>query len=465
MKRNKRIYLSILLVFILLSCKKDFLKTKLTSEIATEIYIVNLSTTEELLNGIYLKLGMNFFKSKFAIYPELISDNIKSPFGISYPHYSWDQIPDDQASQESNMNEYWMQGYNIIRDCNYVIEYADKFQEEDLTKADNIRGQALAIRALVHHYLVNVFAQPFSFTSDGSHPGIPYVTMSNPKAASRQTVAEVYNNIISDYLKAIQSITPSDNKSKITVKAAKALLARAYLFKGDYAKAKDIAVEVIKAAPLMLTPNYPSKLYSPEDTESLFWLSPAEEAFGSTTWQGFYFSLHLFVATRDVVGILNELPNDVRRSWVMDVSGEWDIKKFPQSVVDGISDPTIAYYHTIIRSSELYLSAAEAYARLGIDDSGCFYLNLIRQRADGGAPLVTALGIPLLDSVYKERRKELCFEGIRMFDLLRTGKAVKRIDVNSPAPADLPYPSSKAIAPIPITDVRVYSLSQNPGYN
>jgi hypothetical protein len=70
----------------------------------------------------------------------------------------------------------------------------------------------------------------------------------------------------------------------------------------------------------------------------------------------------------------------------------------------------------------------------------------------------------LLDLIYKERRKELAFESLRMYDLQRWKKGVNRIDVMAGSPANLPYPSNKAIAPIPLSDVKLAGLTQNQDY-
>jgi starch-binding outer membrane protein, SusD/RagB family len=112
----------------------------------------------------------------------------------------------------------------------------------------------------------------------------------------------------------------------------------------------------------------------------------------------------------------------------------------------------------------MYLTAAESYAHLSNTDSARYYLDAIRIRANSSAASSMATGPALLDSIYKERRKELAFEGTRMFDLLRWKKGVNRPDETNPAFKTLSYPNNKAIAPVPTVDVEVSGMSQNPGY-
>src|SRR5262249_42187152 len=123
-----------------------------------------------------------------------------------------------------------------------------------------------------------------------------------------------------------------------------------------------------------------------------------------------------------------------------------------------------AYYLTAIRSSEMYLTASESYAQLNNEDSARYYLNQIRTRAAIPAITNAVTGAALLDSIYLERRRELAFEGLRMFDLQRWKKGINRVDGWNASALTLPYPSDKAIAPIPANDVIILGLQQNNGY-
>jgi len=171
-----------------------------------------------------------------------------------------------------------------------------------------------------------------------------------------------------------------------------------------------------------------------------------------------------FTASNDIAAILKENPQDARNVWVTQSGTDWNITKYPMDVVPGFGEPAGSYYQTVFRSSEMYLTAAECYANLNNEDSARFYLDAIRKRANVNAATSTATGVALMDSIYKERRKELAFEGLRMYDLLRWKKGVNRTNPFNPAAESLPYPSDKAICPIPLQDVNLSGLAQNPGY-
>jgi tetratricopeptide (TPR) repeat protein len=471
-------YLSIILVtaftITLFSCKKDFLEVVDTTVLLQEGYVVDLTTTEHFLNGIYLQMGSIYADGAILIYPEVIGDNIK-PYAKGIDNYNdmygWSQ----SVSKKTSYNGYahWYNEYRIIRSCNFTIEKSNEFKAENPAKADSIKGQALAIRAWMNFGLVNMFAQSYNYTSDGSHPGIPVIKTSDvEESVRRQTVAEVYDAMINDLHEALKLLpTTVSNKQVMNYYATKALLARIYLFKEDYQQAKNIATEVLDRYPIMLT-NYPSKLYTTAETEALFYLPPGSSNNYNTYFEGYYTIYDVarptdlnYIASADIAQLFNAYPTDKRNTWVKyDVSKGWLINKFPSGVTGSYSSAKGDYYQTFFRSSEMALTAAEAFVKLNNEDSARYFLNTIRSRA--GIPILSSaiIGTSLMDSVRNERRKEMAFDGIRFYDLLRWKQAVARKDALNANSENLAYPSLKAVAPIPLDDVNIAGLPQNEGY-
>lgn len=476
-----KIYL-LIIVCCFTSCKKSFLDDVTNkATLLRQDYIVDLTTTNEYLNGIYTQIGGNLFHGYNLVYPDLIADNLKPVVGTNGVTplvflYSWSQQANETSSGLSltsgagNCNGLSYGAYQIIRSCNFVLEKSIQYRNDDPGRADAMMGQAYALRAISHFLLVNFFAQAYNFTADASHPGVAYITSSDWTASvkGRNTVKEVYENLISDLKQAI-ALLPANSGTTLTFNrnAAIALLARVYLFKGDWVPAKNLARQIGAAVPIMTT-NYPAKLFTREETEALFQIPPSTSAAGTyaTTFESVFFRQSIqFRATSDIAIILNEDPLDARKVWVTQPSsGNWNITKFPVSVVPEVPTAALSYYQTVIRSSEMFLTAAEAYAQLNNVDSARFYLDAIRKRANPAALPTVASGSALLEAIYKERRKELAFEGLRMFDLLRWKKGVSRQDPLNSEAKDLPYPSNKAIAPIPGLDVKLSGLTQNPEY-
>jgi hypothetical protein len=485
MKRYIFQCLLILLIGIT-SCKKGFLDIKDTTSVNRETYVKDLASLKEFVNGIYLTNATFFEAGTAAAYPDIIADNLKPaliPGGLLVTQYSWKQQPDRDGPQvagadpsSTSFNGLWLVGYQMARSCNFVIENAGKYRGANPLVGDNILGQAYALRALIYFKLVNVFAQPYGFTANAAHTGIPYITTSDiSKSYTRNTVREVYDKMIADLQKAVElmplEVEDIRNMNRL---AAEALLARVYLFKEDYTSAKVVAKNITDRVPLTTIANgYPDYLFynkPASQTEALFQIVPTTSIFGTSLNLGRFVKgdFVYFVATQDIADILNENPEDVRRAWVVDNSGAWNVHKFPSNAATEISPaifPEVSgYYQCVIRSSEMFLTLAEAAAKTNDEETARTYLDAIRTRAYPAAAATTATGGELLDLIYKERRKELCFEGLRMFDLQRLKQGVHRDDAPLDYAKDLPYPSSNAIAPIPLTEVELSHLPQNENY-
>lgn len=468
---RKRCILNLIIIIqcLLISCKNSFLEVIDKTVLLKQGYVKDLNSTEEYLNGIYVNMATKYVDGLTFPYSEIIADNIK-PFGSMIPVsvYKWEQQVNSPAD---NLNTQWYNYYGMIRDCNFVIERADKYHDEDSDKADNLKGQALAIRAMLHFSLVNMFAQPYSFTAEGSHEGIPYIKSSDIESQprTRDNVAQVYSMIIEDLKSTLQLLSRHDLKrERMNYLSASALLARVYIFKGEYKLAKDISLLVLMDQPIM-TVGYPQNLYTKDDPESLFRIPPGASGTDNyyAIFMGYYASpngLLSYVATGDIAELLTANLNDKRSMWVNKTPDGWIITKFPEAATGLFPLPNGDHYQTLFRSSEMSLIASEAYFNLHQEDSARFFLDAIRRRANPMLTAISASGDALKDSIFIERRKELAFEGLRMFDLLRWKRGVKRLDSDDVTARELTYPNDKAIAPLPKQDVDLSGLKQNPSY-
>lgn len=463
-----------MVMIALVSCKKSFLEVADSAGVYREDYVKNLSSLEAFENGAYAVFAQSYCGFNSASYPELVADNIKplsSPPQLNLAQYSWSQVKSN--GETNNVNASWISNYLMIRSFSFVIEQADKYSAENVPKANYLKGQAFAMRALLHWKLVNTFAQSYGFTSDASHPGVPYVKTSDVSVKeTRKTVAEVYDALITDLKTAIELLPEITSDTRFfNQMAARALLARVYLYKNDFSQAVGQARIVCDKVPLMtVAQGYPDGLFynkPPNNTEILFQGSPGSNP--ETTFFGIFLSgaYVYFLPTNDIAGILNERASDVRASWVTQGALGWQVMKFPKSTTGSPALNTIPeadYYDPILRSSEMFLTVAEASAKTGDENTAKNYLNQIRRRSDPTIGELNLSGEALLSEIYRERRKELCFEGLRMFDIQRLKMDVIRVDALANAPKVLTYGSDKAIAPIPIPDVEQMGIPQNKGY-
>jgi hypothetical protein len=100
-----------------------------------------------------------------------------------------------------------------------------------------------------------------------------------------------------------------------------------------------------------------------------------------------------------------------------------------------VSEEQCARDAYVIRLAEEYLTAAEAYFKLGKLDSAIYYINIVRTRAalpgSQAAMQVTQSQITL-DYILDERAREFTGEQLRWFDLKRTGKLIDRVTSTNP---------------------------------
>ena len=189
----------------------------------------------------------------------------------------------------SNTEYAWELGYRAIGNTNLVIELVDALGERASRENIILRGENYYLRALCYFYLVNEFDQPYS-NNPQSNPGLPLKLDSNPDVMSlpksRSTVAEVYDQIVKDLKDAIVDMTlpagfTPKNNNFATKEAAEALLARVYLYMGDYGSAYTMADNVIKSGRFKLEQGERYAKYAqwlPEDnTETIFAIRHVKE--------------------------------------------------------------------------------------------------------------------------------------------------------------------------------------------
>ena len=118
----------------------------------------------------------------------------------------------------------WLQAYSAINIANNVLSAIDVVNAAD---RDRVRGEALFIRGVLYFELVKFYAQPYSAGNVNSNLGVPLVleptrAISEDSQVPRNTVQEVYNQVISD-LTTAESLLPSSNGIYATDAAAAAL--------------------------------------------------------------------------------------------------------------------------------------------------------------------------------------------------------------------------------------------------
>ena len=129
-----------------------------------------------------------------------------------------------------NVGTLWMLGYKIIYMANTVIESLDETNPEDMQTL----GEAYFMRALMHLNLVTLYAKPYH-KDERSNKGIPLRTASLTTETKRNSVGEIYDQIVADLLKASELMEKSrGNAGYPSRDAARGLLSRVYLYMERY---------------------------------------------------------------------------------------------------------------------------------------------------------------------------------------------------------------------------------------
>lgn len=355
----------------------------------------------------------------------------------------------------ATVGQLWNESYHQIYCANAVISGCEN--SKTLSEADKnlYIGEAVFIRALVHFYLTNLYGD------------VPYITSTDyetNRLVSRIPTTEVYNTIIADLNLAI-ALLPESYSSADRVRpnrsTALALLARVYLYNGDWAEASNAASAVLNN-PLYVWENNIDKTFLKESKSTIWQFIP--KLAGNNTDEG---SAFIFMTgPPPFVGLSPALfnsfaTNDLRKThWIAAISNgtsKWyHSKKYKQKSNTG----TAVEYSIVFRLAEQYLIRAEARAKQGELTGAKQDLNVVRRTA--GLPDTDAVGADaIVAAIIQERQFELFTEyGHRFFDLKRTGTLDAVLGAVKSA-----WNRDDALWPIPEKELLTNTkLTQNPGY-
>jgi tetratricopeptide (TPR) repeat protein len=343
----------------------------------------------------------------------------------------------------------WADSYEVINTVNNILSALAVVKDAD---RNQVEGEALFLRGLMYFDLVRFFADQYQAGADNSQLGVPLVItptigITSASMVSRNTVEEVYSQVISDLTSAVSKL-PEENDVYATSGAANALLARVYLQMGNFAGARDAANSVITSGVYSILSSYADVFNNDNNTsEDIFatQITP-QDRFSSMTE---FFSVPQYGGRDGDIDILDghlDLypAGDERRDLFFIGNGEQRCGKWNNQY--GVIN--------LIRLAEMYLIRAECNTRLStsVGATPLADYNVIHTRA-GLAPAVTVT----LADILLERRLELAFEGFKIHD-------VRRLHSNV---GTLPYNDPKLLFPIPARELEAnptLKTQQNPGY-
>ncbi|MDN5205025.1 RagB/SusD family nutrient uptake outer membrane protein [Fulvivirgaceae bacterium BMA10] len=278
-----------------------------------------------LKGGINGENGYNGWSDDLHRISEYSGDNVTLSGGTTdhlFFLYNYQAI-----TSNSRVARFWDNSYKIIVGANTVIE---SLEEGQSTEFDQLLGENYYLRALVYFQMGNVFGRPFN--QGGSNLSVPLkLTSDVDDRPDRNTVQEVYDQVISDLLKAESLMTIDKSSSFATKEAAQALLSRVYLYMEDNANAEAFADKVIASGRYSLLSATDFRLMNTlnpvQNSEAIFAITLNKDADLNGQWDD-WFTLGSFYAKIEGVGwgemyasrsyldLLNKNPNDARGAFI-----------------------------------------------------------------------------------------------------------------------------------------------------
>ena len=382
---------------------------------------------------------VNYINSKSGDYTGALDE--------MFGYHTWQQVVGlsfDRTTtyaEDGDLN----QAYKSINVCNMVLDAIDEQNtenEEQKLEKNRIKGEAAFLRALYYFELVNLYGKPYC-EANLSSPGVP-IKLSpvvEDKDYTCNTVEEVYAQIVEDLNLADTCLVNAKVKNhpyRADITAVYLLKSRVYLYMQDWEKALEYAQKTLEKNSGLLDLNSFSggEVLSKSSPETIFSMgghllsTTIHRDHGVNSW-GEYANVPVYVMSDDLINAFDEGDNDLRTKYYItkDTVGsdgyspipftvEWTFRKVYGWEVEkkDVSD------NFLFRTAEAYLNLAEAAACLGdaYTTEALNAYNTLRQNRIPNYQAETGLsGKALVDAIRLERRRELCLEGHRWFDLRR----------------------------------------------
>ncbi|MGN6417983.1 MAG: RagB/SusD family nutrient uptake outer membrane protein [Pseudobacter sp.] len=483
MRKYKFSILILYISFSISGCSKFLdIDPPITTLTTAEVFSTNAQAVWAL-SGVYSKMSNGFMSDPTN---RIAESNFAAGLSTIMGGFSSDELYAPAASADNayravlenkltlNVSgfsgQYWESAYKAIYDANAVIEGVAASTSADLVDSvrKQVTGEALALRAFSYFCLVNFFGDlPLALTTD----------FNQTNRLSRSPVTRVYQQIITDLTQARSLLNDNyamagNERIRINKWFAEALLARVYLFSGDYQNAITSASNVIGHNTVFKLEQQLSNVFLANSSETILQLKPSNILqFNNATPEAWAIGYHpayaqpLFSLSESLANAFE--PGDKRKTeWAIQAGSWLAPNKYKLNSSNSAYGGPQTEYYMVMRLAELYLIRAEAYLLLSDanKNESIKDLNAVRERTDLD-PLQSSLtAAQVKAAIEQERRVELFAEwGHRWFDLKRTNRAkdvLPAISYKQPWAGDY-----QLLYPIPPAEISFnVNLNQNPLY-
>jgi hypothetical protein len=469
------------------ACKKQLTETPYSFLTPTNFY-QTAADAQSAINGVLSALQPQaYYQRTIYIITECPADCLAPILTQNQERIDMYKLQYNSANPE--ITNWWVNSYKLISRANDVIANVPQIKM-DATQKNNILGNAYFLRGMAYFDLVRSFGNVPLLLKPITSPGDSSLF---PK---RTDAAVIYQQVISDlkFAEANCFSEPnisSSNKGMVSTGAASAMLARVYLqrAKSAYADASDNQSaldecnKVINSNVYSLMPSYgdifscDNKYYSQGNKEVIFAVQFGDNS--SSTTQNItcrMFSPSLLGGSGSFVANTNFVQNGypyydtMRHNWNIGANVKGTavtpfIYKYRDAKWIANSNNSRVNW-IVLRYADVLLMQSEAMNNLNPSDPGKFDgIDKVQQRAKIPAQFQYSFAnVPsadnFVDSLLKERQRELCVEGHRRWDLIRLGR-YQQIESG----IGMNLPDYRLLLPIPQTELDANkNLTQNDSY-
>lgn len=456
-KTTIRLVAALFSIFLLLSCEEYIEVEMPPSELTGTAVYQDESTAKAALANIYAKMRDGGVASGAPADGTSLFANYADDLDFYGSNFVTEQFNKHTLRpSNSNLLRLWNKTYNEIYSINALIEgVLESTALTDDTKAQ-LLGEAHFLRAFNYFNLVSIFGD------------IPYTTSTNYQAnavLARTQTSVVWQHIIEDLIiseSQISAAYPSEQRVRVNKSAVQALLARVYLYTGDFVQAENYASAVINDPKYSIEPNLDAAFLA--DSPSIIWSFHPGIA-GQNTLDATTFNFSSGPPSKPSLSadLYNSFENDDLRKtfWIKQITNANTTWYRPFKYKETSATGSSREFTIILRIEEQFLIRSEARCANGDLEGAKADLNKIRDRA--GLPETAAQTIyELKIAILKERRFEFFTEQThRWFDLKRTGNAASVLEIVKPQ-----WQDRDILLPIPEAELLLNDnlLPQNQGY-
>ena len=380
----------------------------------------------------------------------LLNDESVQKFSDTYPAYLTDDVylPDvaqgtatpglnsvDQSIRnlylfkkevfgEAQDDGFWFASYNRIYYYNTVIDNIMGAEGTNEQQKRSIQAEAMISRALEYLYLVNGYAKHYDMRTAETDPGVPLILDEDiaKKNLVRASVKDVYAQILSDLQNALSNlpVQAKGNAFRASKAAGYGVLAKTYLYMGNYAEALKAANEVLKMNNSLLD----LKKYAVVKPQSSIGRTNVPQDIENPENIYIKFAPYVYGLSSKVFGsdeLISLFSEDDMRLQV------YFTKNFRNIPTDKYVWAPYLRANLAVSTPEIYLIAAECEARVGDVGRAMALVNKLRDnRINNNTALTATDKDDALKKVLEERRRELAMSGmVRYIDLKRLNQEVR----------------------------------------